>query len=63
VEAVVPFKGPVGDIVNQLVGGLRSGMSYTNSRTIGELQNNAEFVRITNAGLKESGTHDLLDVK
>ncbi len=63
VEAVVPFKGPVGDIVNQLVGGLRSGMSYTNSRTIGELQNNAEFVRITNAGLKESGSHDLLDVK
>jgi IMP dehydrogenase len=63
VEAVVPYKGPVGDIVGQLVGGLRSGMSYTNSRTIAELQNNADFVRITNAGLRESGVHDLLDVK
>ncbi|MCF6276767.1 MAG: IMP dehydrogenase [Candidatus Magasanikbacteria bacterium] len=63
VEAVVPFKGPVGDIIGQLVGGLRSGMSYTNSRTVGELQNNAEFVRVTNAGLRESGAHDLIDVK
>ncbi|HAT04077.1 MAG TPA: IMP dehydrogenase [Candidatus Magasanikbacteria bacterium] len=59
VESLVPYKGPAEDIVNQLVGGLRSGMSYTNSHTIAELQKNVEFVRISSAGLKESGTHDV----
>lgn len=59
VESIVPFKGPVTDIVNQLIGGLKSGMSYTNSHTIAELQKNVEFVRMTNAGLKESGSHDV----
>ena len=63
VESVVPYKGPVADLVGQLVGGLRSGMSYTNSYTISQLQNNAEFVQITAAGARESGPHDLLDVK
>jgi IMP dehydrogenase len=63
VESVVPYKGPVAEIVGQLVGGLKSGMSYTDSKTIVELQNNAEFVQITNAGAHESGPHDLLDVK
>lgn len=59
VESLVPYKGPVIDIISQLVGGLKSGMSYTNSHTIAELQKNVEFVRITNAGAKESGAHDI----
>jgi len=63
VESVVPYKGPLSDIVGQLIGGLKSGMSYTNSHTIEELQNNVEFVQITNAGARESGPHDLLDIK
>jgi IMP dehydrogenase len=63
VESIVPYKGAVADMIGHLIGGLRSGMSYTNSRTISDLQNNAEFVRITAAGMKESATHDLLDVK
>ena len=63
VESVVPYKGPLAEVVGQLIGGLRSGMSYTNSRTIKELQENVEFVRITPGGLRESGAHDLEDVK
>lgn len=63
VESVVPYKGPVVDLVGQLIGGLKSGMSYTNSHTISELQNNCEFVQITSAGSRESGAHDLMDVK
>ena len=59
IESIVPYKGSVTEIINQLTGGLKSGMSYTNSHTIAELQNNAEFVRITNAGTKESGSHDV----
>jgi len=63
VESIVPYKGAVADMIGHLIGGLRSGMSYTNSRTISDLQNNAEFVQITASGMKESGPHDLLDVK
>ncbi len=62
-ESVVPYKGPVTDLIGQLIGGLKSGMSYTNSHTIAELQNNVEFVQITTAGARESGPHDLLEVK
>jgi IMP dehydrogenase len=63
VESVVLYKGPVAELLGQMVGGLRSGMSYTNSHTIAELQENAEFVRITPSGARESGPHDLEDVK
>jgi IMP dehydrogenase len=63
VESVVPYKGPVADLIGQMVGGLKSGMSYTNSHTISELQNNCDFVQITSAGSRESGAHDLMDVK
>ncbi len=63
VESIVPYKGPVAELVGQLVGGLKSGMSYTNSHTISELQNNSDFVQITSAGSRESGAHDLLEVK
>ena len=55
VEAAVPFKGDVAEILFQLVGGLRSGMSYCNALTLEELRRNATFVRITDAGRKESG--------
>ncbi len=54
VESVVPHKGTVAEVVHQLVGGLRSGMSYLNARTIEELRQNARFVRITEAGWRES---------
>ena len=59
VEAVVPYRGDVGEIVFQLVGGLRSGMSYCNARTLEQLRQNATFVRITEAGRRESGPHDI----
>lgn len=59
VEGRVPYKGPVSDTVFQLVGGLRSGMGYCGCHTIEELQNNAKFVKITNAGLRESHPHDI----
>ncbi len=59
VEATVPYRGDVGEVVFQLVGGLRSGMSYCNARDLTELRQNATFVRITEAGRKESGPHDV----
>ncbi len=59
IESLIAYKGSVEDIVNQLVGGVRSGMSYTNSHTIAELQQNCDFIRITNAGRTESGAHDV----
>lgn len=59
VEAAVPHRGDVGEVVFQLVGGLRSGMSYCNARTLEELRRNATFVRITEAGRRESGPHDI----
>jgi IMP dehydrogenase len=59
VEAMVPYRGAVADIIHQLVGGLRSGLSYAGARTIEDLWTNAEFIRITNAGLQESGAHDV----
>ena len=59
VEGRVPYKGPVSDTVYQLVGGVRSGMGYTGCRTIPELHERAQFVRITGAGLKESHPHDI----
>ncbi|MFN8497760.1 MAG: IMP dehydrogenase [Anaerolineae bacterium] len=59
VEAVVPYRGDVGEVLGQLVGGLRSGLSYAGATTIEELQANARFVRITQAGVKESGPHDV----
>jgi IMP dehydrogenase len=59
VEGRVPYRGPVGQVIHQLVGGLKAAMGYTGNRTIAELQKNAEFVRITNAGLRESHVHDI----
>ena len=59
VEGRVPHKGPVANIVHQLIGGLRAAMGYTGNRTIAEMQKNCTFVRITNAGLRESHVHDI----
>ena len=59
VEGRVPYKGPVGAVIHQLVGGLRAAMGYTGSATIADLQQNARFLRITNAGLRESHVHDV----
>ena len=59
VEGRVPHKGPVANIVHQLIGGLRAAMGYTGNRTIAEMQQNCRFVRITNAGLRESHVHDI----
>jgi IMP dehydrogenase len=59
IEGQVPYKGPVRDVIHQLVGGVKAAMGYTGSTTIAELQQRAKFVRITNAGLSESHVHDV----
>jgi IMP dehydrogenase len=59
VEGRVPYKGPVGAVIHQLIGGLRAAMGYTGNATIPEMQTNCNFVRITNAGLRESHVHDI----
>jgi IMP dehydrogenase len=59
VEGRVPHKGPVGNIIYQLIGGLKAAMGYTGNQTIAEMQQNCQFVRITNAGLRESHVHDI----
>jgi len=59
VEAVVPYKGRVDGIIKQLVGGLKSGISYCGATNIAELRQNAEFIRITGAGKAESTHHDV----
>ncbi len=63
VEGRVPFKGPLADTVYQLMGGLRAGMGYCGARNIEELRKNAKFIRITNAGLRESHPHDIYITK
>ncbi|HQO56099.1 MAG TPA: IMP dehydrogenase [Clostridia bacterium] len=63
VEGRVPYKGPLADTVYQMVGGLRSAMGYCGTATIDELRRDAEFVRITNAGLTESHPHDIFITK
>ncbi len=59
IEGRVPFRGPLSENVHQLMGGLRSGMGYTGCKTIKDLQENGQFMRITNAGLRESHVHDV----
>jgi IMP dehydrogenase len=63
IEGRVPYKGPLSDLVYQLVGGLRSGMGYCGSKTIRELQERASFLRVTSAGLRESHVHDVIITK
>ncbi len=59
VEALIPYKGKVSDVIYQLGGALKSGMSYCNARTIPQLWKNAQFIRITDAGLRESKSHNV----
>jgi IMP dehydrogenase len=59
VEGRVPYKGAVGTVIHQLVGGLRAGMGYTGNATIPDMQHKCKFRRITNAGLRESHVHDV----
>ncbi len=63
VEGRVPHKGELGFMVNQLLGGLRSGMGYCGAATVAELKENARFTRISAAGLKESHVHDIVITK
>jgi IMP dehydrogenase len=60
IEGRVPHRGPLEAMVYQLVGGLRAGMGYLGCGTIAELQTNAKFIRISNAGLRESHVHDVV---
>ena len=59
VEGRVPFKGPVSDTIYQMLGGIRAGMGYCGCQTIPELQTNAQFIKISPAGLRESHPHDI----
>ncbi len=59
IEGQVPYKGPAAEVIHQLVGGVKAAMGYTGSKTVKDLQQRAQFVRITNAGLQESHVHDV----
>ncbi|MGD8938734.1 MAG: IMP dehydrogenase [Gammaproteobacteria bacterium] len=59
IEGRVPFKGPLSNVVHQLLGGLRSSMGYTGCKNMDEMRTNTQFVRITNAGVGESHVHDV----
>lgn len=61
VEALVPYRGPVGNVLLQLVGGLRAGMGYIGAATIKEMRAQGRFIRITSAGVRESHPHDLAE--
>ena len=63
IEGRVPYKGPLADMVYQLVGGLRAGMGYSGCATIKELQENSKFYKISPAGLRESHVHDVIITK
>ena len=63
VEGEVPYRGPLGYVLYELVGGLHQSMFYTGSRTIRELQEKGRFIRITDAGLRESHPHDIVMTK
>ncbi len=59
IEGRVPYKGPLHDTIHQLIGGIRAGMGYCGTKTLDDLRENGQFIRITNAGLKESHPHDV----
>src|SRR5262249_26045049 len=59
IEGQVAYKGPVGNVLHQLVGGLRAAMGYVGARSLDEFHQKAEFIRITGAGLRESHVHDV----
>ena len=59
IEGQVPYKGPAGNVIHQLAGGLRAAMGYVGARDLADFHEKAEFVRITGAGLRESHVHDV----
>jgi IMP dehydrogenase len=59
IEGQVPYKGPISAVVHQLVGGLKAAMGYTGNANINDMQTKSKFLRITNAGLRESHVHDV----
>ena len=59
VEGRVPFKGPVENVLNQLVGGLKAAMGYTGNDTILSMRSNCTFIRVSDAGMRESHVHDV----
>jgi IMP dehydrogenase len=59
IEGRVPYRGPVANVIHQLVGGLRAAMGYTGQADLASMRSHARFVRITNAGLRESHVHDV----
>ena len=63
IEGQVPYKGPVANVLHQLAGGLKAAMGYTGSATIADMQNRAQFLKITGAGLRESHVHDVTITK
>lgn len=63
IEACVPYKGPIHDVIYQMMGGLRSGMGYCGCKTIEDMKLYARFMKITHAGLKESHPHDVKHMK
>ncbi len=63
IEGRIPFRGPIGGMIYQLIGGLRAGMGYTGCKTINELRTKAKFIKITNAGLREGHVHDVIITK
>ncbi len=60
IEGQVPYKGPIGQILHQLVGGLKASMGYVGAGDLAAFQKRARFVRITGAGLRESHVHDVM---
>ena len=63
IEGRVPFKGSLGAVVHQLIGGIRASMGYTGSATIEEMRTKPEFVKVTSAGMSESHVHDVTIIK
>jgi IMP dehydrogenase len=63
IEGRIPYKGPLASLTHQLVGGMRAGMGYCGCRTLQELHEKAQFIRVTNAGLRESHVHDVIITK
>ena len=63
IEGRTPFKGPLVAVIHQLLGGIRAGMGYTGAKTIEQMRNNTQFVRVTSAGMRESHVHDVIITK
>lgn len=63
IEGRIPYRGPIGGTIYQLIGGLRAGMGYTGCATIEELRSNGKFIKVTNAGLREGHVHDVIITK